>query len=80
MTADELRKYFIETYGISIAWPKTFEVDHETYANCCQEIFNNFDFKDWSNMTGIKDVMFYTIALGPNRGLMFKNVELILKK
>lgn len=54
-------------------WPETFEVDHETYANVCQHVFDHIaDNVEWGPI--------YEIALGPNKGLMFKNVELILKK
>lgn len=79
MTAEELRIKFNNDYGLG-EWPKTHEVDHETYANCCQAVF------DWLVETG--NAQNYpcleqdkeAISLGPSNGLMFKNVELILNK
>lgn len=75
MTANELHAYFNRVFGMNEQWPKTFEVDADTYGNCCQAIFNSFAL--------VHDVGhncdLYSIALGPSRGLMFKNVELILK-
>ena len=69
MTSNELRSIFNETYGLG-EWPKSVIVDHETYANVCQDIFNhiiNEDGGPWVHL-----------GLGPNNGIMFKNVELIL--
>lgn len=51
-------------------WPKRYEVDAETYGNCCQHVFRNAHDIKWGMAR---------IALGPARGLMFKNVELILE-
>ena len=78
MTSDELAKHFDTfDYGLLQKWPKTFEVDAETYANCCQAIFNNK--KDYEKEF-YKDGWFARIAFGHHNGIMFKNVELILKK
>lgn len=73
MTADEFRLRLNELYGIEGDWPETFVVDYETYANCCQYIFDHV-----ADHTEHED--YYEIAIGPNKGLMFKNVELILKR
>ncbi len=52
----------------------TLEVDHETFANVCQ-----FYFTSKSNgQYPVQHII--TISLGKNNGLMFKGVELILKK
>lgn len=81
MTANELRSHFNRVFGIEKEWPKTYEVDAVTYAHCCQSLFdyiveNSDDIIFVSTTTreyGIR------IWLGKNKGLMFKNVELILK-
>lgn len=66
MTADELRKIFVHGYELD-KWPETYKVDHETYANCCQAVFD-----------AVLDGNINRVSLGDNGGLMFKNVELIL--
>lgn len=74
MTANELKKYFNNTYNtLDKEWPKTFEVDAETYANCCQEIFNT---KQKIRLNGI---LWMEVSVGDNNGLMFKNIELIYR-
>lgn len=74
MTAKELRVMFNEMYGIDKKWPATFEVSAETYANCCQFVFNYISEEmEWSGHHTEQ------IHLGRNNGLMFKNVELIYK-
>lgn len=79
MTAPELRQYFNETFGIN-EWPKTFEVDEETYKNVLMYII------EWHLTTNDHSILFndgkigICIILGPNNKIMFKNVELILKK
>lgn len=73
MTSNELISHFNRVYGIEKEWPKTYEVDADTYANCCQFIFNKlYDLYD-------RDEDITDHISGPNRGLMFKGVELILK-
>ena len=68
MTADELATYFNDTFDLG-EWPRTFVVDAETYANCCQKVF------DYVNET-----LGAQVYLGvENNGLIFKNIELILK-
>ena len=79
MTANELRTYFNKTYGL-MPWPPTFEVDAETYANCCNAVFQNRLEADDSIATVYPDFTVIQIAIGNvSNGLMFKNVELILK-
>jgi hypothetical protein len=86
MTAAELKHYFNTEYGISKQWPATFEVDHETYANVCQEVFSREFESDvylfWDNtVNGEKksSFKFLSVAIGENKGIMFNFVELILK-
>ncbi len=76
MTAQELRNHFLVSFDISNKWPTTFEVDAETYANVCQEIFNN---KKSYEKEYYSDGWFARIAFGNNNGIMFKNIELIYK-
>lgn len=76
MTANELREYFDKTYGL-YTWPEKFEVDSETYANVCQEIFNKMGKHI---ALAYSDGYEITVALGKSCGIKFKDVELILKK
>ena len=82
MTANELRQLFNNKFGVG-EWPATYVVDHETYANACQEVFNNrFSQEEltWGMLSdGMKsNVRVIPLFLGMSRGIMFKNVELIL--
>lgn len=70
MTANELAKKFGDEYGFN-PWPSTFEVDAETYASCCQAVFNN--------ILESKGGPWISLRLGLSGGIMFKNVELLLK-
>lgn len=75
MTAQELKNKLDNEFGFN-KWPDTYEVDADTYANCCQFAFDNPRiFQGYGpNYVSI------TIALGRlHNGIMFKNVELILK-
>lgn len=77
MTADELISTLNRIFGTE-RWPKTFEVDSDTYGHCCQRIFDSYTH---SNVVTVRPGIgiYYGIWLGPNKGLMFKNIELILK-
>lgn len=77
---EELREYFNNAYGLEKEWPKTFEVSAELYGRVCQTVF------DW-HIRNLLCVMIpgrgYNIArvaVGQNGGIMFKNVELLIKK
>jgi hypothetical protein len=71
MTANELRIHLNDTYGVEREWPHSIEVDAETYANCCQAVFNHVNENLFSGNI---------VSLGvENNGLMFKNVELIYR-
>lgn len=83
MTADELKGFFNDKYGIDKKWPHSYEVDHETYANVCQAIFN-FKFEEqelWEPTDSEQKsaIEYLPIAVGPSKGIMFHGVELILK-
>lgn len=67
MTVDELRSHFNRVFGIEKQWPKTYEVDIDTYENCLTAVEN------WGEKNGI------IFLPNPTRKLMFKGVELILK-
>jgi len=75
MKATELIKEFNDRYGIT-AWPLAYPVDAETYANCCQYVFNK---STHIAILGLKN-NHKIISLGPSNGLLFKNVELLLEK
>lgn len=74
MTAEELIETFNETFGLG-QWPKSYIVDAETYANCCQYIFNKLAEESLFSSISLYNVILF---LGPHKGLVFKNVELIL--
>lgn len=73
MTADELRAILNNKFGLD-EWPKTYEVDVETYGNLCQDLFN------WKARESGYDGGEIIISIGPNNGIMFKNVEILIKK
>ena len=75
MTSHELHQFFNKTYGISKEWPKQYKVDSDTYANVCQAVFTQAVVTD--NLLGYDVIQ---ISIGPNKGIMFRNVELINKK
>jgi len=82
MTANQLKDYFNETFGRTIPWPLHYHVDAETYGNCCQAVFNNKINKGVSVRHTIdgKEITICPTYLGPNQGLMFKDVELLIKE
>jgi len=74
MTAEQLRQFFNDTLGnYNKSWPETYEVDAETYSNICQFIFTSKSFRH-----GTQHVV--QLSLGKNNGVMYKGVELLLKK
>lgn len=74
MTLEELRNKFNNEFGIE-KWPKTYEVDSDTYANICQGIFD-YKIKDENRMYPF----LIEVTVGLNNGIFFKGVELILLK
>lgn len=77
MTASELRDWLNKTYGLE-PWPAQLEVNHITYANCVQSIIN-FLWDSENKVLNYYGTHTIAFALGPNKGIMFKNVELIIK-
>jgi hypothetical protein len=75
MTFNELRRKFNNEFALG-EWPTTYELDAKTYANVCQYIFDN---KGETSFIEIGKDKLIEIAIGPNNGIMFKNVELIYK-
>jgi len=72
MTAEQLIELFNNSFVLG-KWPDRYEVDANTYANACQFVF--------TRRGGNREVDGKVrISLGPNNGLMFKNVELIFEK
>lgn len=65
MTTQELRSLLNRVYGIEHPWPKTFEIDQDTYDNVKKSL------EDWENEHGV--------TFEFHGKLMFKGVELILK-
>jgi hypothetical protein len=82
MTTKELTDYFNDIFGLN-PWPKSFEVDHETYANVVQDILNHKAklgecYRLGNNKVG--QYLEYRIQTKPaHNGILFKDVELILK-
>lgn len=77
MTPDELYELWTkDVKSIETPLPSKYEVDADTYAQCCQAIFINKGMKFYD---GHKGVIILNIVVGPNNGIMFKGVELILK-
>lgn len=77
MTANELREQFINDYGMN-KYPKTLVVNHETYANVCHDLFV-YKATRKDSLVWIRGFSQIELSLGPNHGIMFKNVELILE-
>lgn len=80
MTANELKTRLISTFGLG-EWPKTFEVDAETYANCCQIVFKQAERDNITELynSGKGDHALRRIYVGENNGLLFAGIELIYK-
>ncbi len=74
MTANELTNYLFNSWVPIDRQNATYEVDHETFANVCQAIF------DMKAPKGATSQRIIQIAIGKNNGIMFKGVEIILKK
>ena len=68
MSAGELRGYLNSTYG-QFSRPSMFVVDAATYGNVVQELI-----KEETN----RIFNYVQLPLGPNDGIMFEEVELIL--
>ena len=77
-TVEELRNYFNTAYGIEANWPDKFEVSPLLYARVCQATFDYLISKE-AVMNIKENVRVVSIAIGPNGGIWFKNVELVMK-
>ena len=64
MTAEELIHEMNTVFGLN-EWPKTYQVTPETYGYACQSVFDATPMK---------------IYLGPHNGLLFRGVELLVRK
>jgi len=76
MTSRELKMHLNSIYGLDKKWPEEIVVDHETYANVCQDIFDHMVKTLEIQPTTYPNII--EICVGKRNGLMFKNVELIL--
>jgi len=77
---EELIQYFNNTYGLEHKWPRRFEVSAELYGRACQMLINRTrEDPDNVRLNWTGQVARVSIAIGPNNGIMFKNVELIIK-
>jgi hypothetical protein len=86
MTVEELRRSLQDQYGLHTKWPDRLHVDADTFAHVCESIFNraveNTD-PDCGVNCNLKVGGYYIIdnlALGPHRGIMYKDVEISLRK
>lgn len=79
MKSHELHRQLSDQFGLFKNWPAKLEVDADTYANCCNAVFDWSAREDSFSIINIKDNKSIRVVIGPNSGLMFKNVELILK-
>ena len=70
MTTQQLTEKFNHEFALGV-WPKTYEVDAETYGYVCQSLFEHYE--------ELYGGPWVSVALGPYGGVMFKNVELMLK-
>jgi hypothetical protein len=87
MTADELALHFNRTFG-SGAWPATYVVDFETYGQVAHKLFTRYydstehseisfgDDPNWQ-LGDTADLVSICLHVGPHKGLLFKNVELL---
>ena len=71
MDANELRIKFNTEFTPLKNWPTIFEVDPETYGFVCQEILETSNRSRYGTVS---------VSVGINGGIMFKGVELILRR
>ena len=72
MTVNEFIKHLNETYGLN-SWPVFVAVDAETYGHVCNHIL-----KHVVNLGDLPTLRY--VSVGPHNGIMFKNIELLLKQ
>lgn len=78
MTTRELREYFNDSFDLN-GWPKTYEVDPETYGNVCREVLESKFKLIKGEFPDDQDIYILQITVGPHGGIFFKGVELICK-
>jgi hypothetical protein len=77
VTALELKDKLDKEFPIGEHWPKTYEVDSETYFNVLQHILRYRIQND--NFVFIGPFKTVELILGPANGIMFKGVELLIR-
>lgn len=78
MKAEELIKHLNDRYGMKDDWPPFITVDAETYGYCCQAVFDYYISKMIKDRLP-HERMLLSVTVGPKKGLLFKNVELIME-
>lgn len=79
MTSDELRRVFNDYYdkhGLEKPIESPYHVDAETYGHVCSEILSTKLETGAALIFGNGIVI---VDVGPNRGILFKGVELLIK-
>lgn len=69
MTPNELTAHMNNTFGLN-QWPTWMNVDANTYAQVCNFLFEHLHQQHLGHAI---------VSLGPNSGIMFKGVELLLE-
>lgn len=72
----ELASELSRKFGFN-RWPAVYEVDAATYGYVCQALLDwalEHQFPDLTEKFGLK------LEVGPNNGIMFKGVELLIRK
>lgn len=83
LTADELAQKMNNEFtkdGINQPWPHSYEVDRDTYLNVLIRCLENPLRTDYYIDSSLQSVKLVVIPLGGNNGILFKNVELIMRK
>lgn len=75
MTAEQLRQKMNDEYGnYNLPWPDSIEVDKDTFINVILFLFD-------TKSIGFSKVQHQVqLQLGKNNSVLFKGVELLLKK
>jgi len=80
MNTNDLRKILNTLYEVNKEYPETYPVSPETYGNVCQDLFDHVSKIEGHISDHVNGIVRIKIALGPNNGILFKNVELIKAK
>lgn len=76
---EELVNYLNMAYGLEAQWPETFEVSPELYGRVCDALLKYLIEKNVYTLVVGKGYR-VELAVGRKGGVMFKNVELLIKK